>query len=295
LNHVSVSDLPPYAQKLVEPWSSAIAFLFHIDFTTEFQAVFLPENNTAFVDALAVLLANQIREFDTLCQLGPEHIDEDQLQSVAEPLTHLLFLLLRFVEGSDVARHRLKRMLLPDSTDRSRPLNFGTNVHNILVRLLTAALSEQVKEVLGELLWLLCDADAHRFVHYVSYGSGAGVLMKKHMLSLPAPTAKSVDDQGRPLANFAVTNINTNDDDEIIPAVNPMTGALFTGNELEESQPAGADMTDEEKLAENARVLEALEKLNRTGMMQVGVPPQLLAEQEELKKRIQQKKNNQRE
>lgn len=109
--------------------------------------------------------------------------------------------------------------------------------------------------------------------------------MKKGHLKMPAPTAMSVDDQGHPLNDSAssVGIQGTNTTATVTPQINPMTGAFFTAAELDEEHTAGADMTEEEKAEENSRLIDAFERLNRTGIVRVGVPSDLLAERERMR------------
>ena len=179
---------------------------------------------------------------------------------------------------------------LPSWTrNRSKALQEGDQPYNILIRSLTTAVNSRLKDCLGEFLWQLCDEDgnsierltayfhlfltatcentfkATRFVHYVSYESAAGVLMKKGLLQVPAPTDKSVDDRGHPLSRAHH------------PPVDLMTGAFRNSSSSSAAAPtaAGAGMTEEEKRVESARLLDLFERLNRTGIIRVELPEDL--------------------
>ncbi|KAI3660329.1 hypothetical protein MP638_001766 [Amoeboaphelidium occidentale] len=92
--------------------------------------------------------------------------------------------LLSLIKGNTELQERFRGNILPDNMDRSLPLVSGKNDYNLLIALLTEITNENDRHVFEEFLWYLCGCDPAKVVYYCSYGSSAGLLMRKGVLNL---------------------------------------------------------------------------------------------------------------
>jgi len=133
-------------------------------------------------------------------------------------------------------------MLLPANLDRTLALESRTDLLGRCLRLLASIHHARLKDVVGEMLFAICDSDATMLSAQVGYGNVAGFLFNKGIMN--APTQQS-----------SATLVTPSGD-----AINPITGRI-----QEPSIPS--DMTDEEKEREAEKLFVLFDRLEKTGAL----------------------------
>ncbi|KAK3844979.1 MAG: guanine nucleotide exchange factor [Linnemannia gamsii] len=105
-----------------------------------------------------------------------------ELDEIVPPL---VIVLTNIASAGGEARKAMKARLLPDDVDRSRPLEKGDSFSARLIRRLTSARFPQIKETVGQLLFVVCNEDPSLLTRHVGYGNAAGFLMNRN-LGVPA-------------------------------------------------------------------------------------------------------------
>lgn len=131
------------------------------------------------------------------------------------------------------------------------------------IRLMACISHTQLKEAVGELLFVVCDSDGLSILlgkvcttraHYIfiatilsgqiGYGNAAGFLFNRGILSAPSAAE------------------NSGASDSVNLAVNPITGTI------QQQRDPGPEMTDEEKESEAEKLFVLFERLEKTGAME---------------------------
>ncbi|KAF9900367.1 hypothetical protein EC991_007441 [Linnemannia zychae] len=117
-----------------------------------------------------------------------------ELDEIVPPL---VIVLTNIASAGGEARKAMKARLLPDDVDRSRPLEKGDSFSARLIRRLTSARFPQIKETVGQLLFVVCNEDPSLLTRHVGYGNAAGFLMNRN-LGVPASVSgiDSDDEEG---------------------------------------------------------------------------------------------------
>jgi len=157
-----------------------------------------------------------------------------------ELLVPLPIILARLAKGSTVARERMHSLLFPSNLDRSKPLGQRSDLLGQCIRLMSSVHNPHLKEMVGEMLFAICNDNASELAGQIGYGNAAGFLFNKGITAAPAPPS-TMDTAG----------------------INPITGTSSTPH-------SSVDMTDEEKEAEAERLFVLFDRLERAGM---GVNP----------------------
>ncbi|CAH1758891.1 14584_t:CDS:10 [Entrophospora sp. SA101] len=182
-----------------------------------------------------------------------------------ETITPLIVLLKRLAEGNQTAKLILRNNLLPD--DVTKPLEKGDSLSARLIRVMTSVLLPNLKESISNLLFTLCDEDAHLFVHHVGYGNAAGFLMTKNILIPPPPSTTSSSSPSSSITNSSSkSNISNSSSSK---PINPITGQYY---ENEKPSLSLSNMTDEEKEREAEKLFVLFDRLKKTGVMNVVDP-----------------------
>jgi len=127
----------------------------------------------------------------------------------------------------------------------------GDSYRARLVRLLTSS-SGDVGTLVEEFLFILCKENVNRMVKYTGYGNAAGLLARKGLL---------LGGRGQEADKFSEDE--DTDDDEALKDVNPLTGYI------EKQRPNPFEgMTDEQKEYEAMKLVNLMDKMNRSGVIQ---------------------------
>ncbi|KAG0695447.1 guanine nucleotide exchange factor [Suillus ampliporus] len=185
-----------------------------------------------------------------LCQ-----IDGDT--SLDEIVCPLVLLITRFCLGDDNAKTRLRQWLVPESLDRTHPLEKRADLLGRCLRLLASVYHTRLKDAMGEMLYAMCDSNATTLAGYFGYGNVAGFLFHKGVVSAPPASATS---GGPPITASGLP-------------INPITGTV-------EHPSESIDMTDEEKEHEAEKLFVLFDRLEKTGALPPSQNPYRKAFQE---------------
>jgi hypothetical protein len=162
--------------------------------------------------------------------------------SLDDILSPLVVLTTRLALADDEAKLRIRELLLPADLDRTRALESRGDLLGRCLRLLASIHHARLKDVVGEMLYAICDSDATTLSAQVGYGNVAGFLFNKGVLSAPTQpsSATLVTPSGAP--------------------INPITGTI-------QEPPVASDMTDEEKEREAEKLFILFDRLEKTGAL----------------------------
>ncbi|KZV60313.1 hypothetical protein PENSPDRAFT_620141 [Peniophora sp. CONT] len=169
-------------------------------------------------------------------------IQKEARATLDEHLCPLVVLLAKLAQADVTYRAKLKEWVVPANLDRSMPLAEREDTLGRLLRCLPSVYHPRLKACVGEFLYACCNQDAMQLVTAVGYGSVAGFLFNKGIVTAPTSGVQEVHPDA---------------------TINPITGAV--------NQPAqdSDEMTEEEKEAEAEKLFVLFDRLERTG----AIPP----------------------
>ncbi|KAI3646017.1 hypothetical protein MP228_008945 [Amoeboaphelidium protococcarum] len=176
-----------------------------------------------------------------------------------EHLQIYLMYLIQLCDNENV-RQQLKMKLLPHNMDRSRPLNEGSAVHCQLIKsLMSVELSSQNKELLFRFLHSVCGKDVGRSIFYCGFGPWYYFLFQHGLFS------GNGNDQGDGVMDL-LSNSLADDGTKIADIVLQQNVDIMTGAI---KQQRIVEMTDDEKDQEASKIMTMIERLNKTGIIQM--------------------------
>ncbi|CAG2233154.1 chaperone Ric-8A-like [Mytilus edulis] len=178
-------------------------------------------------------------------------------KSLKESLTPILHCLCEMCRANRSIRKFCRVRVLPPLKDEVKKLpEEGESFRNRLCKLLTSPITE-VKDLVADFLFVMCKESVQRMVKYTGYGNCAGLLANRGLL----------------LGGKSDGNYSSNSDDSeteeystLKQSVNPVTGRY----ETEKSNPFEG-MSDEQKEYEAMKLVNAMDKLQRGGIIQPSV------------------------
>ncbi|CAC5386463.1 Synembryn-A,Synembryn,Synembryn-B [Mytilus coruscus] len=178
-------------------------------------------------------------------------------KSLKESLTPILHCLCEMCRANRSIRKFCRVRVLPPLKDEVKKLpEEGESFRNRLCKLLTSPITE-VKDLVADFLFVMCKESVQRMVKYTGYGNCAGLLANRGLL----------------LGGKTDGNYSSNSDDSeteeyshLKESVNPVTGRY----ETEKSNPFEG-MSDEQKEYEAMKLVNAMDKLQRGGIIQPSV------------------------
>ncbi|KKK19293.1 hypothetical protein ARAM_001132 [Aspergillus rambellii] len=171
-----------------------------------------------------------------------------ELETKAIPLLHSLITIHELApEGP---RKYMQWLLLPDDSDRSRPIGQSDTLSSKLLKLSTMP-QPNLKIAISELMFVLSGKNAENLTKNIGYGFAAGLLASRG-IDIPQTAGEA----------FA-TNAEGLD-----PEVNPITGQRWDA----EQQDTGPPMTQEEKEREAERLFVLFERAKANGILTVENP-----------------------
>ncbi|ESO95427.1 hypothetical protein LOTGIDRAFT_117074, partial [Lottia gigantea] len=177
-------------------------------------------------------------------------------KSLKESLTPILHCLCEACRNIRPIRKFCRAKVLPPlREDVKRLPEEGNSLRNRLCKLLTSPVTE-VKDLAAHFLFVLCKENVTRMVKYTGYGNCAGLLAQFGLLKL---------DQANIRGDYSSDSEDSDTEEysELRDKVNPVTGCY------EESKPDPmAGMSDEQKEYEAMKLLDAMDKLQRQGIIQ---------------------------
>ncbi|XP_067945857.1 synembryn-A-like [Watersipora subatra] len=172
----------------------------------------------------------------------------DRVLPLVTALTHLS-------RSDRIIRKYCRLRILPHLRDEVKRLpEEGDSLRNRLCKLLTTPNTE-VKQVVADLLYVVCKENVSRLIKYSGFGNAAGLLAQYGLMrgSKVTPTADYSDD----------SDSETEEYKELEPDINPVTGRYETGK----TDPM-AGMSEEQKEYEAMQLINAMDRLQRLGVVQ---------------------------
>ncbi|XP_028410018.1 synembryn-A-like [Dendronephthya gigantea] len=176
--------------------------------------------------------------------------------NLKETLSPLLSVLTTVARHNRIIRKYLRQEVLPSLgyVGMEKPEKLDT-IRGRLVRHLTSAVHE-VKESVGEFLFVLCKENVSRLIKYVGYGNAAGFLADHGLMA---------GNNDETAGNYSTDDEESDSEEyeQIKDQIDPMTGAQVDPNV---ENPLDK-MTEEEKELEAERLANLLSKLNKQGIV----------------------------
>lgn len=172
-----------------------------------------------------------------------------------EKLTPILCVLHDCAVGNRVLRKFLRWKILPPLRDVHTRPEEGTSLRNKLCQLLTTPI-KSVRDLVAELLFVLCKESVDRMIKYTGYGNAAGLFANRQLLAKNRPSSSSKyssDD----------SDSDTEEYTQYRDQINPIIGCC----EPPHPDPT-AGMTDDQKEYEAVKLVNLMDKLHREGVIQ---------------------------
>lgn len=190
-------------------------------------------------------LSNEIYQFLTNLTLKLIESNVDNVDEHGNLSPVIMFATL-LAKSSKTSKELIKASIIPESSDRKKPLGFGETFSSKFIGLLTQTANNNLKESVGELLFYLSDENGDQMVSNFGYGNCAGYLVNN---SIP----------------FNIP------DDEAKNHINPITGQLYENEALRELQ----NMTMEEKEREAEKLFVLFERMKKNPAINIVNPVEL--------------------
>ncbi|XP_070155721.1 synembryn isoform X2 [Polyergus mexicanus] len=172
--------------------------------------------------------------------------------NLIENISPVITALIRLVKSEKIIRKYVRLQILPPLKDVMNRPEEGTTLRAKLCKLLTSPLTE-LRDLVAELLFILCKENVNRMVKYTGYGNAAGMFAKKGLLG----------------PSQAETNYSSESEDseteeylKFKEQINPVTGCF----ENPKSNPLEG-MTDAQKEYEALQLVNLVDKLTREGIV----------------------------
>ncbi|KAL6428305.1 hypothetical protein ACFW04_008541 [Cataglyphis niger] len=172
--------------------------------------------------------------------------------NLIENISPIVTALIRLVKSEKIIRKYVRLQILPPLKDVMNRPEEGTTLRAKLCKLLTSPLTE-LRDLVAELLFILCKENVSRMVKYTGYGNAAGMFAKKGLLG----------------SNQTETNYSSESEDseteeylKVKEKINPVTGCF------ENPKPNLLEgMTDAQKEYEALQLVNLVDKLTREGVV----------------------------
>ncbi|RZB40261.1 synembryn-A [Asbolus verrucosus] len=195
---------------------------------------------------------NMTAFYEILKFLQDKFSDETSVNKQYEVLSPVVTVLLKCANSERAIRKYLRSQILPPLKDVHNRPEQGSTLRNHLCRLLTTPIT-QLRDLVAELLFVLCKKNVKRMIKYTGYGNAAGLFAQRGLLG------------GRPDKEAADYSSDSEDSEteeyaEYKHGINPVIGCY------EEPHPnAMEDMTEEQKEYEAMKLVELMDNLTKCG------------------------------
>ncbi|XP_002739687.1 chaperone Ric-8A-like [Saccoglossus kowalevskii] len=171
---------------------------------------------------------------------------------LVESLTPILSALHAICKANKSIRKHLRNEILPPLRDASKLPEEGETIRNRLVRLMTNP-STDVKDLVADLLFVLCKENVDRLVKYTGYGNAAGLLCQLGLMAGGHGDGDYSTDEESDTEEYL----------EVRNKINPITGRV------EEDKPDPTEgWTEEQKEFHANQLANMFDKLSREGVIQ---------------------------
>ncbi|XP_018342678.1 PREDICTED: synembryn isoform X2 [Trachymyrmex septentrionalis] len=169
-----------------------------------------------------------------------------------ENFSPIITALVRLVKSERLVRKYVRLQILPPLKDVMNRPEEGTTLRAKLCKLLTSPITE-LRDLVAELLFVLCKENVSRMVKYTGYGNAAGMFATKGLLGRSqAETAYSSESE----------DSETEEYQKYKERINPVTGCF------EHSKPNPLEgMTEEQKEYEALKLINLVDKLTKEGVV----------------------------
>ncbi|KAG5343381.1 RIC8A protein, partial [Acromyrmex heyeri] len=169
-----------------------------------------------------------------------------------ENFSPIITALVRLVKSERLVRKYIRLQILPPLKDVMNRPEEGTTLRAKLCKLLTSPITE-LRDLVAELLFVLCKENVSRMVKYTGYGNAAGMFATKGLLGRSqAETAYSSESE----------DSETEEYQKYKERINPVTGCF------EHSKPNPFEgMTEEQKEYEALKLVNLVDKLTKEGVV----------------------------
>ncbi|KIO03052.1 hypothetical protein M404DRAFT_1001674 [Pisolithus tinctorius Marx 270] len=162
--------------------------------------------------------------------------------SMGDIITPFVLLITRFCLGDEDAKLRIRNWFVPESLDRTTPLEGRDDVLGRCLRVLQSVYHDRLGKCVGEMFFAMYDSNPTNLTT-LGYGNFAGFLFNKGIATGPPPTDST-------------PQMTTSDGLPIDP---------ITGQVVKEREPN--DMTEEEKEREAEKLFVLFDRLERSGAL----------------------------
>lgn len=212
------------------------------------------------VSAIYVVLLFFARRFalaDSNSASGSAQSTAATSKQLRELVSPVLELLAQASRASRCIRKYCRLQVLPYLRDEVRSLpECGSRLRNKLCRTLTSCVDTDVVSMIADFLFVLTKESVARLVKYTGYGNAAGLLAQRGLLAggRGHTVEYSSESEDSETESYA----------ELKPNINPITGRY----EVPRTNSALAEMTDEQREFETMKLVNAIDQLQRTGVLQ---------------------------
>ncbi|KAJ3090267.1 hypothetical protein HK102_004283 [Quaeritorhiza haematococci] len=272
---------------LSPPYSHAVHALMNFPLSLSWrQQLWFPQGDYAIVNRLLDLLEQTVKAaFPPKNQNGDkksQDIDEGPEPRIGgvlldEALPPLMLLLCSIGRDDKPARAIIRKRLMPEDIDRSKPLDKGDTIGARMIGFMTSITLINVRQTASELLLVCCDEDANKLVSYVGYGNAVGYLFSRGIFPSQGLGAEGAS------SSATLTNESPASTGPMMmerPDIDPITGeykrrqgarksgegADGAAGDSDDDDPL-ANMTEEEKEREAEKLFDLIQKLNKTGVI----------------------------
>lgn len=194
-----------------------------------------------------------IEAVNALLDYLEKRLDTVSLKNQSQSLTPILHCLTECARGNSTIRKYLRAKILPPLKDVMNRPEEGDELRNKLVRLMTSP-NTDVKNLVADLLFVLCKEKVGRLIKYTGYGNAAGLLANRGLML-----------GGRGQQGSYSSDSEDSDTEEYAryrDKINPVLGCY------EEPCPNPLDsMTQEQKEYEAMQLVKMMDKLTRGGVL----------------------------
>ncbi|KAF5304585.1 hypothetical protein FQA39_LY09636 [Lamprigera yunnana] len=216
-----------------------------------YTLLFTPAEET--LDKSVVYEGQNMTAVEALVAFLETRFTNDSTIKNQDLLTPILSVLFKAVNGSRIIRKYLRLRILPPLRDVHQRPEQGDTLRNNLCRLLTSVTS--VKDLVADLLFILCKENVGRMIKYTGYGNAAGLFAQRGLLRGGVP------EEGRYSSDSE--NSDTEEYQKHKHGINPVIGCYEPPH-----VSATANMTEEQKEYEAMKLVELMETLTRHGIVQ---------------------------
>ena len=237
LQHVLVilSKLPisPY-NPLDNPVASLVNALVNLDFKTTANTA------TIFPDSLPHIYTDRLIE---ILDKATKVYKDSELELLVSPL--VLVIQKAYEVAPNDVKSKLRKIILPSTTDREQPLGRAETLPSRLLRQSTNPATPQLGNTISSLQFEMSNKDARTFVQNVGYGFASGFLFK-HNVPVPENALEAWSNDNE---------VPQPDVQHVDRAINPITGQ-FSDRE----EHIDVNMTEEEREREAERLFVLFER-----------------------------------